>query len=797
MPANSIYFRGLLTILCWLMLSSVCSSQTYSLQHAFYTYYTQEDGLGNGVLSDIVQDQTGFIWVGTFNGLFRFDGTEFQAFLHDPSDSTSISHNQIKELSVGPDNRLWIATDGGGLNVFDPSTEQFKSWIIDSGKPGSQPQPRSQTVLVDKKGRVWVGTEDEGFCRLNEAENTFDCFEVVPGKDYPFNVVLAFAEDPQDEDLLWVSNGRYLVQFSHSKEAITWHLPIIDVLDRVDVFDDLFVDSNRTLWVRTYDSGLFQLDIETGKTQVHFPDVPELETRPTFFYIKDIHPKDEEEIWVATHNYGLGTFHKETQQFNFINTDTEGENLFAFNARSLWLDKDNRLWVGYEDRVEVIDPYKQIFRHFSLPGEFHVDPSNVFMCNFNNLNDQIIISGRATTAVLYFKEAFSDYSVKRIIHPNGYPILHNYEVFPYQDDTWLFAERDLPKIGLLTFNPNYPAKDIPARFVEPEEEFRDRISRKMVRDQAGYLWALQYDILKIDLEQDTFIRYPNYLREELGPNWNRSLSSLFIDSRDQLWVGSELGPRVFNTTDFERVAVPSWTDEPLNGNEIYEFAEDHQGRIWMNTAQQGIRIYDPNAKDVDPYTHLRMKDGLPSDQMYNILVDLNGDIWSSTAGGLCRIDSETLRITTFTSQEGLKRNDLGYLWRSAMQQLDNGSICIGNFGGFTWFHPDSIPINHNPPPIVFTGFKVFDRDYQLDKNLNYLDKIELEHQQNFFQFQFAALNYTDPNNNTYQYQLEGYDADWRTSNEGVASYTGVQGGNYTFRVKASNNHGVWNAEGIA
>ncbi|MEM6726767.1 MAG: two-component regulator propeller domain-containing protein, partial [Bacteroidota bacterium] len=168
------------------------------MRHAFYTEYGQKEGLGNGVISDIIQDHTGFIWIATYNGLFRFDGAQFRSFTHDPDDPTTLSHNQIRAMVVDSTNRIWIATDGGGLSMFDPEKEKFRSWIVEPNFESGVPQRRAQSVFVDHKDRVWVGTEDEGFCRYNEDSDSFSCYEVVPGAGYPYNVALAFANDPNN-----------------------------------------------------------------------------------------------------------------------------------------------------------------------------------------------------------------------------------------------------------------------------------------------------------------------------------------------------------------------------------------------------------------------------------------------------------------------------------------------------------------------------------------------------------------------------------------------------------------------
>ncbi|MEO1437002.1 MAG: two-component regulator propeller domain-containing protein, partial [Bacteroidota bacterium] len=488
-----------------------------------------------------------------------------------------------------------------------------------------------------------------------------------------------------------------------------------------------------------------------------------------------------------------GTFNKQTKQFHFPENETKPGNIHELNANRLLFDRDDRLWIGFEDRLEVVDPFRQIFQHFSFPEELVEDPSFMFICNFNELEEHIVVTGRGTNSVLYFDRALSTYSQKQIMAPNGFLVNNNWEVYAVNDQEWLFAQRNLPTVGLMQFNPSDPRPTIPAQFVPPTSETQGRVFRRMLQDNDGGLWVLQDDILRFDLDQDTFVRYPNSLKAELGDQY-RFISSIFIDSKDQLWAGSEIGPRVFHRKDLTPIDIPSWTDVPIDGNEIRQFAEDRSGKIWIATAQRGLQVYDPTTQS---YRSLRMRDGLPSDQTYNILVDRNGAIWVSTGGGLSRINTQTFEITSFTTQDGLKRNDLGYLWCNSMQQISTGEIFIGDFAGFTWFHPDRIPENEHPPTIVFTGFKVFDRPYQFGQNLNYLDRIKLTHDQNFFQFEFAALDFTNPDKNRYRYKLEGYDTEWRSAVVGQASYTGIRGGHYTFRVRAANSHGVWNDQGIA
>ncbi|MEO1437003.1 MAG: two-component regulator propeller domain-containing protein, partial [Bacteroidota bacterium] len=284
---------------CVLLLVSSLQGQMGPLQHAFYTTYNQEDGLGNGVISDIIQDHTGFIWISTYNGLFRFDGSQFQAFLHDPSDSTTLSHNQIKAMAVDSMNRIWLATDGGGLNCYDPRTEQFKSWIIESGLPNSHPQPRTHSVHVDRLGQVWVGTEEDGICRYHEASDRFACYELKPGEGYPYNVGHAFANDPINSDLLWAASGSYLLSYSNRQDSILFTFNLEDLLGGPSVLLGIWLEPDgKTVWGVTYKAGLFEYNLETQTAQIHAPGADITTNRYT--YIKDILPGDEEQLIVAT-----------------------------------------------------------------------------------------------------------------------------------------------------------------------------------------------------------------------------------------------------------------------------------------------------------------------------------------------------------------------------------------------------------------------------------------------------------------------------------------------------------------
>ncbi|CAM2069482.1 Histidine kinase domain-containing protein [Sulfidibacter corallicola] len=755
----------------------------------YFSHLGSDEGLSQSTVWDILQDKQGFLWIATSEGLNRYDGYEFLIYKHEPGSTTSLSDNQIRAMCLGRNEDIWLAT-GHGLNHFDLRTrivtqyhyrptdvsslaydylvslvrDENTLWIgsrnglnrMDLDQPGvfrryqHQPgQDRSlnhnevRDLIIDRRGRLWIGTFN-GLARYDAETDQFERWTHDPRDPNSLNHpnVRALAQDAQG--LIWIGTSRGL----HSLNPDTGQMnrytarPQDPTALSDDWINTLLSDSETGLWIGTKDGGLHHFDARSQQFQRFVRD-PNISHSISGNNIISLYVDRARILWVGTFGSGLSKLDLKAAKIRKIDFQSRGKE--AKEIQALHMDREGNLWVGTQ---------YGLLRHRSGPGRidfFEHDPENP-----DSISENQVLSLASDKLDRVWAGTYS----------GG---LNRYE----GEGRFANYRHDSEKPGSL-------GNDVVLR---------------LHTDRGGTLWVgTRAGLERYDLATDSFERltYPD--ADQLGRR-QMAVIEIFEAGDGTIWLGTDgAGAARYNpgTGDFQRFRHDLRDPSSINADVVNAIHEDNEGTLWFGT-NSGLNRYNPQNQ---AFFNIGAQNGLPPATIYCILSGPMGELWLSTNIGIFRFEpsGDDLNTRHFDVSDGLQSNDF---FRAAGLRADDGYIYFGGINGVNVFNPINIKYNEFPPPIVLTTVKIFDRNLTSPLDVSYLDQFELSHKQNMLSFEFSALDFSAPRKNRYAYKLDGFDSDWIFSGDrNFASYSNLAGGTYRFKVKAANNHGKWNEEGL-
>jgi PAS domain S-box-containing protein len=766
-----------------------------------------DNGLSQNSGNCLIQDNTGFIWIGTEAGLNRYDGYNFTVYTYDRNDPNSISNSYILSICKDRSGLLWIGT-GKGLTTFDPKTETFTRFLHDPKNPGSISNNRILSICEDSYGFIWVGTE-LGLNKYDKKKNKFTGYYHYPGDKHSLshNIVrevyednhktlwigtygggfnkydrkkdrfFRYRNDPEDtlsissnkvltifqdhEGVLWIgTEGGGLNKFNRENEAF-FHYQY-NIKDPGSISDDninvIYESKSGELWIGTNDGGINLFDRDKN-TFFHFKHNSGIPTSLINNRIESIAEDRTGGIWFGTRGGGINIYFKDMHRFTHYKADQNNPNSLSHNGvRPIYEDTAGIFWIGADGGgLNRFDREKGTFVHYKH------NPHDPFSINDN----RVFAICEDSTGILWIGTNGSGL--------NGFD--RRYEIFAHYTH-------------------------------DPEDSFSisDNRIRDMLIDKDGDLWIGTNGggLNKFDFRTDKFTRYQNI------PGDTNSLSSdriycVYEDRASTIWVGTFAGG--LNKFDKKTQKFTRYKNDTANVNSISKdfilaIYEDTEGMLWIGTVSGGLNKFD-RSKNI--FTRYSTKDGLPDDLIYDILEDSKGNLWMSTNRGLSKFNPKTGRFKNYDVKDGLQSNEFntgtGFVSSS-------GEMLFGGVNGFNIFHPDSIKDNIHIPSLVITEFEIFNTPVpvgQMEDGRTILSKpllntrdITLSYKDNVFSFGFAALHFVYPERNQYAYKMEGLETKWNyVKGRRYATYTTLPPGKYVFSVKGSNNDGVWNEKGTA
>lgn len=756
------------------------------------------EGLINNRISTIFQDHQEFIWVGTYSGLHKYDGLSFKVYASG-SDTTSINDNYIGAIYEDSQNQLWIGT-GSGMALYNRNTDDFIRFELQSEAVNQGGENNLvNTILEDKKGKIWVSTTTSGLFFFDRDQQKFLAFQVDQGVS--INSMVA-----AEEDILWLAtSGQGLIKLNTATTKTDYHVhhPSDPSSISSNNLKTVVIDQEGNLWAGARSNGLNRMKVEDGK--VGFIRYRHELGDPHSLYNNSIYKLQIDRkgnLWTCNENGGLHLYNKTTDSFYRYLHDPKDPNSLSHNSIwNIFQDNQDRYWIGTaQSGINLVDPYATKFAHFSQnplnPEGLNNDIIRDFL-ETKNGNIWIATDGGGLNYFDRNKETFRSFKHERL-NPNS---LGSDAVISLNEDqdgtlwvgTWAGGLNILvdEQKGIFTsFN------DWIQNHTYPIQHVFD------VHFDEEYIWVAAFD--------EGLYRYDKKNKELrlFAKNGSNGISSnqplrIFEDSNKNLWIGTQSGLNMIRSTDKAlgkfKVFQPSDLDtNSIPSNSIRQIFEDSKKNIWIAT-DRGLSRYQPEKDNFITYSQ---KHGLPINEINSIVEDDRGFLWVGTIKGIAKFDPSKIVFTNYDKYDGLQGNEFS---RYSALKTQKGELLFGGFNGFNLFHPDQLNINPFSPKVYLTDLKLFnqsvhfqDPDSPLQRHIAATDTLHLSYQENVLTFDFIALNYTHSDQTQYAYFLEGFEKEWNyVGTQRNATYTNLNPGRYVFRVKAANSDGIWNNEGTA
>ena len=777
-----------------------------------------KDGLSQNRVYSIVQDKFGFIWIGTEDGLNRYDGYEFKVYKNIPGDSTSLITNFVLTLCAAKNGNIWIGGDHG-LSEFNYDRETFNNYSNNPSDSNSISGNVVNNIDEDSLGNLWVATDQNGFNYFDIHKKIFYRMSALlpPGYKTKNNFLYFIHIDKSNS--LWVGGDLNIYHFkvSYNASGVPKLQPLKfanqNNLKGAYVIEE---DQNGKIWLGSLKKGLllynenqnelkpFKLiykdnklnniilsaiksdeknNLWLGGTSANSPNLANLDQgKGIGLYKLDLKNKglqnyvfkqDDESslsgntiislfkdrtgtLWIGTNLSGLNKYDASVIKFPLVWTNSNNEVSYGLKADGIrgFYEKDNILWIASANGLIAFNKSTKQHQYFTY-----------------NPNDKTSISS----------------NIVRSIYDDGQYL-------------WIGTSN-----GLNRFNPKtkkfkrfYFDSNAPPSQQSLNSVFYDIIE---LNKMPGYLWYGSDDgLIRFNKTDFTFKKYQYNYDHNLNNQKNFVRVVWYSDSRpNELWLGTGEGIQIFNlkTEKFSSYKYDPKDPNSLSYYNIMSFYEDNKGYVWVSTYGGGLDRFDPKTKKFKRF--IESNSDIPNNAVYGVLPDKKGNLWISSNDGISCFNPNTFQFRNYTVDDGLQSEEYN---GGAFYENKNGDMYFGGVKGFNVFNPADIVDNKKLPEIEITDIKIFNKsletgkDSPLKNQVSNTKELVLPYWQNDISFEFVALHYANPSKNQYAYKLENYENDWRyVGHIRTATYTNLDPGKYIFHVKGSNNDGIWNEKG--
>lgn len=788
-------------------LSFLTASPSHSQpQEANFRRYTADDGLESSHITCLLQDHRGFLWAGTGNGLYRFDGYRFKAFKRDPADPASISDNSINALYEDRLHQLWIGTTNG-LNAFDSHTEKFSYYRNTQEDADSTGRNFIASLSGDEHGAIWVGTHGGGLYQFNRVTQKFMRVELNLPNPYKTGwlEVSAILGDSTASNKIWLATFKQgLLKLNPTSGSFSQytHDPSDPQSLGSNNIISLYRDRRGTIWVGTHQGGLARVRGD------HLTAVQFLKHDQEYFKTIGSIVEDAEGIlWLGTSGAGLLAYDPETGRFKIFKSDPAHPRTLSDDwILAQYVDRAGNLWIGTRSGLNKLKISQKKITHIKKIPD---DPQSLIDNNVNAIyEDRQRRLWVGTTGGLSVFDAQSKLIANYKNDPKDTTSLSlNFVQIVGEDkhgDIWVGTfGGGLNKLVLseaAEFNRESRAFTRFREVAGDTTSLTQNFVTTIYEDRAGDLWIGTLGGLnKFDHSRQRFTRYKSSAKNPHALNHN-GITCMLEDRSHRLWIGTYGGGlnRLDRATgEFSHYSSDRANPNSLSDDIVYCLFEDANGALWIGT-NGGLNRFNPVTQQ---FTHYLEKDGLPNNAVLGILGDPaeRDKLWISTNNGLCKFDDHLPAGQKFVNfdarKDGLQANEFN---QSAFHQNQNGELFFGGPNGLNRFYPQDLKPKTSAPAIVITAFNKFNNPVALDTAIAETAEIKLSYKDSFFSLDFAALDFTLPERNEYAYKLEGFNDDWiYCANQHTATFTNLNPGSYIFKVKGANSDGVWNETGAA
>ena len=725
---------------------------------------TIEDGLSQSTVETIYQDSKGYIWIGTNDGLDRYNGYEFKHYKHDKYDKNSIANNYIVDIIEDKNGYIWVSTIGG-LSRINPDKDEIKNYYSKEDS-GNLSNSNLWQILCTKDNRLIASTIDG----LNVYDKNKDKFTRILYKEgeLPSQYIYSLEEDINGH--IWVGTDNGLVELDKDLNIVKSYHDTIGDSDVYNVYDD----SKGNIWVCTLDNGLFKINLD-DKSVENYKNNNSKRSIPSN-NVRDIISDSEGKLWIAT-DKGLCTFDYEREEFITYNKKLyQSNSLIDDEIFCLLKDSSGLIWIGTYSGISRFNPNSN-FTHFKLdPYEDNSISGNVIHGIYED-DDKTLWIGTNESGV----NIINGESIKHLNKENNNIVsdlieditgFKNYIFIGTNEGLSVLVKNDkTAKNYTIT---NYTTKDgLPSNKI-----------RSLFIDSKGYLWiGTNKGLAILDTNNNKIIDI-TYILDEMGVS-DKFIRAVYEDSKGNYYIGCFLEGGLIkinpNTKEYKIYKNIENDDSSISNNSIRYINEDLYGNILVGTSH-GINILNLST---DKFNHYTEKDGLINNTIYGILVDKNNGIWMSTNAGISKLSTEDATFKNFTITDGLQSNEFN--GRACFKSKD-GNMYFGGINGFNVFNSQDIELSTFEPKVIFDNFEIN------GTNKKDISNIKFKSNENNIKINFFTNDYKNTKTTQYYYKLEGLENEWNMTNSNSLVFVNLGSGDYTLKIKTITQHGVMSDE---
>jgi signal transduction histidine kinase/ligand-binding sensor domain-containing protein/DNA-binding response OmpR family regulator len=800
--------RKLVTIIVVCLAGLSLFAQTNQYQ---FSRLDISQGLSHSQINTILRDSKGFMWFGTMSGLNRYDGYVFNIFRHNLHDSTTLGDDFIVRLFEGPGNMLWANTRSG-LNIFNPFTEKVDrngtAWL---GKY-ALPAAAVNNIMQDSKGHYWFIMNQAGLYKFDTVTGKTTRVVIAGGNGAGGVWPAAIAEDKRGDIWVLLNDGTLKKIDSRTGAVLEEMGALADARKRELLNYSMYIDSDDELWIYVGSDTRGMYHYQTATKWLNRISKESGEYRLNNNLITGVVEDNKGDIWVCTDHGGVNVLNKKTHSSHYLmSNDDDLKSLSQNSTTTVYKDEAGIIWIGtYKKGISY---YRE--RTVSFPLFTH-QPSDAQSLPYNDVNRFVedpwgnLWIGTNGGGLIYYDRSRKTY--RQFLHDANDPnsISGNVIVSLFVDHAqrlWVgsyFGGLDCME----------GKKFIHYRHSDQPNSLSDNSVWEIYEDSKRNLWVgtLNGGINLLDRQSGGFSHYRLAVPGTLSADY---ISDLVEDKEGRLWIGTANGVDVLQHREHQPDSFQQYLNIPgnpasLSNNNVISLLQDKQGRIWVGT-RDGLNVFDAQKKTFQVF---RAEDGLPDNTILTILEDEQGALWVSTPNGISQMRPQydqhlgklILQCHNYNELDGLQGRAFN---ENAALKTRKGELLFGGSNGFNLFHPAAIVPDSQLAPLVFTDLRIFNKSVGIGEKVNgrillsqsiiRTNTITLKYDENVLSLEFAALNYSSAEKNKYAYKLEGFNDDW-TMTDGrmrMVTYTNLDPGDYTFRVKAATSNDIWNKEELS
>ena len=797
--------------------TSFAQQNKFQISNTKFEHITNSDGLMHNSIRFSFQDSRGYMWFGTNNGLYKYNGYEFKIYNNELGNKYSLIGNRITSISEDSSGKVWIGTNKG-LCTYNRDSDSFVRDLYNS-EISSYFNFHNfiNTIFIDTLDNIWLGTP-QGLYNLKKSSKGFklSVFKTSNQVDGLASNYISCITQYKEGLLIGTPKGLNKLEFSDDDQVKITRIKN-NVIGSVNI-KSLFVDSDLSIWVGTL-NGLHKIETSIENTfNVYTNYLAEIENSFANNSINTIHQVDSSTIWIGTLNSGIFELNKDENVVKIYKQNPRNiYNLKSNDINNIFKDDFGVVWVSTNrGGVSKLNLNKNKIDHFKN-NDFNSNSlsGNLINTIFEDSNQNVWIGTFKTGLNLLMNNS----KEKEFIHFNKADVGSN-NIHAICEDNygniWLGSKSD----GITQVQVQKGKISKTARFTKENTNNALMVNNVtiMYKDKRGDIWmggGPNSGLIRLTPNKE-FGKLPQITQfQKLKENTNSLTSnyvfSIYEDSQNVLWVGLNGSGLVKiirdennNPIHYTRIMGREEYPSGLNNNQIFAIHEDNYQNIWIATFGGGLNkiLKEEINKKHPKIIKYKQENGLPSNEIYGILEDKNQNLWISSNSGISKYDIENKTFTNLGLKDGLQALNFR---KGAYFKGRNGMMYFGGINGFNSFNPNSFVKNEVPPKVELTGFKLFNNEVGvgekilgkavLNKNISETNEIVLKHGHNSFSFEFSAMHYASPNQNNYMYMLDGFDKDWisTSSKRRFVTYANLDSKDYVFKVIASNSDNVWNS----